>query len=230
MTATGWLYGLTVLNSKGLYFEYNNGTNSIPIDLTMIGTVMDGLHQNLYAAFDCDSLEEVHEKLSGPAAIATITQVADKDRVWHYERSPYENSRRILAGEARGAFYYDNPEKMDIFTNHFFFSDWLHQINNDPSTFNSEHDTPSRTIARLINLQTLACQSAGRITPETMKEIMTTPLKRDGTGGTFIGWELENTDVNYFTTVTDIAGKVIHIYPYLNSGQWVTVDLNEEFS
>jgi hypothetical protein len=257
MTQIGWIYGLTNLNSKGIYIEYNNGTNSIPIppkDLTnpdnpdnlfyILRTVRDGLHQNLYAAFDGDSLEEVDAMLAGKAAIATITQIADKDNVWHYERSPYENSRKILAGEAgpnpgidaKWVFYYDNPADMDIFTNHFFYKDWSKQTNNDPEKFNREHDSGSRSIARLINIQTLAAQ-AGKINPEKMKTIMTTHLLNDGTGGPFIGWELANPDVTHFTSVTDIEKKVMHIYPNVDSilyvdthpVQWAEIDLNKEF-
>lgn len=230
VTELGWVYGLTNLNSKGVCIEYNNGTNSIPVDLAAVAESMDGLHQNLFASLDCNTLEEVHEKLADKAAAATLTQVADKYRVWHYERSPYQESRRIMAGEAKGGdFYYDNPADMDIFTNHFFFTDWLHQIHTDPTTFNLDHDSGSRTLARLVNVQQLARSHAGRINVERMKRIMTTPLQEDGTGGPLIGWELANPDVTIFTTVTDIANGFLHIYPYVDSPQWVAVNVNQEF-
>jgi hypothetical protein len=93
MTQMGWFYGLTLLNSRGIYLEYNNGTNSIN-SFEKVGSIMDGLHQNLYAAFDSDTLDDVDARLSGPAAVATLTQVADRGTVRHYERSPYEPSKR----------------------------------------------------------------------------------------------------------------------------------------
>jgi hypothetical protein len=70
-----------------------------------------------------------------------------------------------------------------------------------------------------------------------MKEIMTTHLLNDGSGGPFIGWELANPDVTHFTSVTDIANKVMHIYPNVdamlyvdnNIVHWSTVDLTKEF-
>lgn len=251
MTQIGWIYGLTNLNSKGIYLEYNNATNSIPIPpldmhdpanpdklIYILSHIEDGLHQNLYAAFDSDTLEEVDARLSGKAAIATITQVADKNRVWHYERSPYEVAKKILAGGARGSHSYDNPPDMDIFTNHFFIDTWLHQNLDLYTRFETGGiDSGSRTFARLTNLQKLARQSAGRITAETMKTIMTTPLRNDGTGGPFIGWELTNPDVTHFTSVTDIAGRVMHIYPNVDAhpsfddyrAQWAAIDLKREF-
>lgn len=234
MTQIGWLYGLTNLNSKGIYLEYNNATNSIPIDKTKIGQIMNGLHQNLYASFDSDSLEDLDLKLSGPALVATMTQVADKNRVWHYERSPYEPAKKIRAGDAKGAYFYDNPPDMDIFTNHFFNDSWLHQrfIYTSPA-----NDSGSRTFARLVNLQNLARQAAGKITPEKMKEIMTTRLLADGSGGPFIAWGLDNPDVTHFTSVTDIANTVMHIYPHVDAMlypdpsalQWTAIALAGEF-
>ncbi len=237
MTQIGWLYGLTNLNSKGVYLEYNNATNSIPIDPATIGpivaTVMDGLHQNLYASLDADSLEDVDALLAGPAAVATMTQVADKHRVWHYERSPYENSKKIAAGQAFGRFSYDNPPNTDIFTNHFFNDNWAHQ----KFIYTVTNDSGSKTFARLINLQKLARQYSGRITADTMKTIMTKPLQNDGNGGPFIGWDLANPDVTHFTSVTDIANMVMHIYPNVDAmtyvdnftASWATIDLNREF-
>ncbi len=232
MTYIGWFHGLTILNSKGIYLEYNNATNSIPMikeDLpSLLRQFKDGLHQNLYAAFDSDSLDEVHTALTGQASVANMTQVADKNHVWHYERSPYENSRKLPIGTAKGYFYYDNLPDMSIFTNHFFFADWKKQqfIYTSP-----ENDSGSRTFARLINLQRLASGAAGKINVEIMKVVMTTHLLDNGGGGPFIGWELNNPDVTHFTTVTDIANKVMHIYPYVDGGpgQWTAVHLNMEF-
>lgn len=251
MSQIGWLYGLSNLNSKGIYLEYNNATNSIaipPLDLTDQGNpdklvyilthVADGLHQNLYAAFDSDTLEEVDVKLSGKAAIANMTQVADKSRVWHYERSPYENSKRINAGGATGAHGYLNPPDTDIFTNHFFYDTWRNQNLDLYTQFESKGiDSGSRTFARLKNIQDMVASSTGKITVEKMKTIMTTHLRNDGTGGPFIGWELSNPDVTHFTSVTDVANKVMHIYPNVDamlyvdtySVQWATIDLKGEF-
>ncbi len=247
MTQIGWIYGLTNLNSKGLYLEYNNATNSIPISLkkadgttdidemqNRLKSQMDGLHQNLFASFDCDTLEELDAKMTDPLkmpAVATMTQVADQDRVWHYERSPYEPAKKIAAGEAKGAHAYDNPVNMDIFTNHFFFATWQHQ-NLDLYTNYAAHgtDSASRTFARLINLQNLAKQSAGAITPAKMKEIMTTRLMTDNSGGPFISWGLSNDDITYFTTVTDIANRVMHVYPNVDTfPRWGIIDLKQEF-
>jgi hypothetical protein len=248
MTQIGWLYGLTNLSSKGIYLEYNNATNSIPIIIkdangnpdynelmTRLATQMDGLHQNLYAAFDADSLEDLDSIMLDPAklpAVANMTQVADNTRVWHYERSPFEVSKKILAGDS-----YGNPVDTDIFTNHFFYTDWQHQ---NSGSFTQSADSGSKTFNRLRYLQDLATQNSGTITPEKMKDIMTTHLPNDvmsSTGGPFIGWELSNPDVTHFTTVTDIANKVMHIYPYVDailyvdtySVKWATVDLNTEF-
>jgi hypothetical protein len=231
MTQIGWVYGLTNLNSQGIYLEYNNGTNSIPIAndlINILKTTTDGLHQNLYAAFDCDTLEQVNDKLSDPVAIATLTQVADKSRAWHYERSPYEKSRLIPAGAARGAYFYDNPDNMDIITNHFFYDNWQNQKFLDMTT------TTSTTFIRLQNLQAQAKHYAGKINIENMKKIMTT---RIADGGPFVDWGVEKNDVTHFTSVTDIANKVIHIYPNVDANpqtdgyavKWTTIDLKNEF-
>ena len=243
MTQIGWLYGLTTLNSKGIYLEYNNGMNSIRLPtnsaalLTQLSTKRDGLHQNLYAAFDADTLEEVDARFSAPVAVATITQVADKSRIWHYERSPdfytpepTVYAKKINAGEARGDQGYDNPPNMDIFTNHFFLTNWSNQRFDYTS---ADNDSGSRTFARLRNLQNLATQPGTTINPTTMKEIMTTPLRADGTGGPFIPTELTSPDVTHFTSVTDIANKIMHIYPYVDTlpdaPHWSVVDLTREF-
>lgn len=243
MTQIGWLYGLTTLNSKGIYLEYNNGMNSIPLPtnsatlLAQLSTKRDGLHQNLYAALDADTLEEVDARFAAPVAVATITQVADKSRIWHYERSPdfYNpeptvHAKKLNAGEARGGTQgYDNPPNMDIFTNHFFLVDW----HNQQLIYSLTNDSGSKTFARLRNLQDLAKQPGIIINPATMKEIMTTPLRADGTGGPFIPTELDSPDVTHFTSVTDIANKIMHIYPYVDTlpdaPHWSVVDLNREF-
>ncbi|MDP2238764.1 MAG: hypothetical protein Q8K18_01205 [Burkholderiales bacterium] len=236
MSYFGWFHGLTILNEKGIYLEYNNATNSIPMIRADLPTLLlhyrDGLHKNIYAAFDSDSLDEVDTALSGRVSVANMTQVADKNQVWHYEHSPYENSensfsRKLLAGQATGRFSYSNTANTSSFTNHFFSDNWgPHQNLN----FSLEHDSASKTVARLVNLQGLAGSEA-RITPEMMKNIMTTRLLSNGGGGPFIEWALGNPDVTHFTTVTDIAGKVMHIYPYVDgdAARWTAVDLNGEF-
>lgn len=248
MTEIGWLYGLTNLNSKGLYLEYNNATNSIPIILknpdgtpniadlqNRLATQMDGLHQNLYASFDCDTLEDLDRIMTDPQnrpTVATITQVADQNQVWHYERTPYETSKKIAAGYAKHAYAYDNPVDMDIFTNHFFFDTWQNQNLAIYTDYANGKDTVSRSFARLTNLQNLAKQAVkvGPITPEKMMQIMTTRLLPDDSGGPFIDWGFTNPDVTYFTSVTDIANGVMHIYPNLDiAPQWATVDLKHEF-
>ena len=237
MTQIGWFYGLTNLNSKGIYLEYNNATNSIPIDpnhLGIVGELVDGLHHNLYAALDCDTLDQVDIRLSGPAAVANMTQVADKTQVWHFERAPDGPAKKVPAGSATGRVSYDNPLHTDIFTNHFFNNDWGPNQKFDLSPVN---DSGSKTFARLINLQNLAKLFSGQINVDRMKTIMTTRLMTDGSGGPFIGWELNNPDVTHFTSVTDIANKVMHIYPYVDAfpyvdnyaAQWAIVDLNKEF-
>jgi len=102
VTTLGWFFGASIFNARGLNFEYLNGMLSIP---AMNMSVSDGLHQNLYAAFDCDIEEQVDALyLSAKTAAATLTQVSSSTNIWHYERSPFENSMKLKAGQAMDGF------------------------------------------------------------------------------------------------------------------------------
>ncbi len=225
VTTLGWVFGASTFNARGLNFEYLNGMISITnLDLT----IADGLHQNLFAAFDCDTEDQVDARyLNAKVAVATLTQVSDATNIWHYERSPLENSMKLLAGQANGGdYYYANPANMDIFTNHFFLTNHVDQSFKFTSPAN---DSESRSFQRLVNLQTLAKQHLGSVSVAALRQIMTTDFTN---GGTY--WDpftAGTADQNVYTCITDIKNKVISVFPSCERerASWVELDLNQEF-
>lgn len=229
----GMLFGLTGMNSKGLYFEYNNAMNSIPVDMTKLPDVADGLTQNFWAALDLDSLSAWTERYTKSKSLsASLTGVADEKQAQHYERSPYQNSRMVQSASG-GDYKYANMRGMDIYTNHFFLTDWENQVfppfGKCPPTCPATYDAPTQTFQRLINLQNQAAAAAGRIDVGLMKSTMTTPIAN---GGSFVPLNTSsNPGWTSYTTVTDVRSKVMYIWSQLESPtqQWVTVDLNRFF-
>jgi len=225
VTTLGWVYGASTLNARGLNFEYLNGMLSIPnLDLT----IADGLHQNLFAAFDCDTEAQVDARyLNAKAAVGTLTQVSDATNIWHYERSPLENSMKLLAGQANGGdYYYANPTDMDIFTNHFFLTNHIQQSFKYTSPAN---DSASRSFQRLVNVQTLAQQYIGRVNTAALQQIMTTNFTD---GGTFWNPFITGTaDQNVYACVTDVKNMVLNIFPSCERerASWVELNLKQEF-
>ena len=225
VTTLGWVYGASTFNARGLNFEYLNGMISIPnLDLT----IADGLHQNLFAAFDCDTEAQVDARyLNAKAAVATLTQVSDATNIWHYERSPLEISMKLLAGQANGGdYYYANPIDMDIFTNHFFLTNHIQQSFKYTSP---ENDSESRSFQRLVNLQTLAQQYIGRVSVAALQQTMTTGFTN---GGTYWDPFITGTaDQNVYACVTDVKNMVLNIFPACERerASWVELDLKQEF-
>ncbi len=233
----GWFLGLTVLNEKGLYFEYNNGTLSIPLDYNLEfilsalgGRVTEGLTQNFRAALDDDDRDEVDRYFTANRVlVASLVQVADETEAWHYERSLYEPSRKVQSPSG-GDYLYDNPAGTDIFTNHFFFTDWEHQRFLYTSL---ENDSPSKTFRRLAGMQDLARSYGAPMTVETVEAIMETPIQE---GGPLVNRGTQETmpdilDVTNYAAVTDIHDRVFYVYPANeDSGSgWITIDLKKYF-
>ncbi|MBI5592061.1 MAG: hypothetical protein HY881_16475 [Deltaproteobacteria bacterium] len=225
VTTLGWVFGASTFNSRGLNFEYLNGMISIPsTDLT----ISDGLHQNLFAAFDCDTEDHVDARyLNAKVAVATLTQVSDAANIWHYERSPLENSMKLQAGQANGGnYYYANPTDMDIFTNHFFL---VNHINQSFKYTSPTNDSESRSFQRLVNVQNLAQQVIGRVSVAALQQIMTTDFTN---GGSYWDPFITGTaDQNVYTCITDVKNKTLKIYPSCERerASWVELDLNKEF-
>jgi len=224
------------MNSKGLYFEYNNGTTSIPIpDPLSPFSQQNGLMQNFYLALDSDTLEEVDtEMTSSKAAVACIVQVADENRAWHYERSPYAVSRKVQSASASGDCgqhsycYYANPSDTDIFTNFFYLHDWENQ---DPRSFDLSlaGDSDSKAVRRLYNMQNLAQIYSNNNDVNAVKTIMTTPLDSGGPflDGSIIGAE----DYTFFSSVADIKNRILHVNSQTNNNpsHWTAIYLNQYF-
>ena len=225
VTTLGWFFGATVMNAQGLNFEYLNGMISVTnLDLT----IADGLHQNLYAALDCDTGAQVDARfLNAKSAVATLTQVSDETNVWHYERSPLENSMKLLAGQANGGnYYYANPTNMDIFSNHFFLTNHVNQSFLYTSPAN---DSGSRSFQRLVNLQTLAQQHIGSVSVAVLQQVMTTKFA-DG-GSYWDPFTSGTADQNVYTCITDVKNKIINVFPSCERerASWVELNLNREF-
>jgi|GEM_PF-6709672 len=225
-TSLGWFFGATIMNAKGLNFEMLNGMCSVTnLDLT----IADALHQNLYAAFDCDTEAQVDARyLNAKVALANLTQVSDATNIWHYERSPLENSMKLLAGQANGGdYYYANLTNEDLFTNYFFLTNHVGQSFRYTSPAN---DSAARMFQRMVNLQTLAQQHVGSISVAVMKQIMTTSFINNG--GTYLDPLTPGTvDQNVFVCITDVKNRIINIFPACERerASWVELDLNQEF-
>lgn len=225
VTTLGWFFGASIFNARGLNFEYLNGMLSIP---GMNMSVSDGLHQNLYAALDCDTEDQVDARyLNAKTAAASLTQVSSPTNIWHYERSPFENSMKLKAGQAAGGdYYYANPTDMDIFTNHFFLTNHINQSFKYTSPSN---DSDSRSFQRLVNIQKQAMQVLGAVDVAALMQIMTTKFED---GGTY--WDTFGTatvDQNVYSCVTDINNMTLHVFPGCERerASWVTVNLKQEF-
>jgi len=224
VTSLGWFFGPSVMNNKGLQFKYLNGMISVTTpDLT----IPDGLHQNLYAALDCDTEAEVDARyMNAKVAVATLSQVCNETNVWHYERSPLENSMKLLAGQATGAQYYANQTNEDLFTNHFFLTNHVGQSFRYTSPAN---DSGSRSFQRLVNLQTLAQQHVGSVSVAALKQIMTTKF---ADGGTYWDPFTSGTDdQNVFVCITDVKNRIINVFPSCERerASWVELDLKQEY-
>jgi len=165
--------------------------------------------------------------LNAKAAVGTLTQVSDATNIWHYERSPLENSMKLLAGQANGGdYYYANPTDMDIFTNHFFLTNHIQQSFKYTSPAN---DSASRSFQRLVNVQTLAQQYIGRVNTAALQQIMTTNFTD---GGTFWNPFITGTaDQNVYACVTDVKNMVLNIFPSCERerASWVELNLKQEF-
>ena len=189
--------------------------------------------QNFYLALDSDTLEEVDtEMTSSSAAVACIVQVADENRAWHYERTPYQVSRKVQSASASGDCeqssycYYANPSDTDIFTNFFYLHDWDKQIGFE---LNLAKDSDSQAVRRLYNMQNLAQTYSNNNDVNAVKTIMTTPLD---SGGPFLDGSIEGAeDYTFFSSVVDIKNKILHVNSQTNDSpsQWTSINLNRYF-
>lgn len=197
-TFAGGIYVTSGMNSSGVFLELNNGSSSDSSDFT---------GQRAFAAVDLfgflessTSLEQLKTCfVSTLPDMAYIVQGADKNGALSFEWATSGVKAR-------------QPDKdgLLVATNAFF----------DPAWGQTPEDTTDAIITRRTNLFKLAEENKGKITPEKMMEIISTPLEE---GGAFRAPNLTSYEI---VAQPDTLTVWLRIPEYQD---WVKVDLNQYF-
>jgi hypothetical protein len=199
-TFAGCIYVTTGMNSAGVFLELNNGSSSDPTDMTGTRAFAP---IDLFAFLEqSTSLEQLPTYFESTLPdMAYIVQGADKDGALSFEWS----TSRVAARQ---------PDRDGLLaaTNFFFDPSW-----NAPPP---EDDFDS-SVKRRDNLLNLAEQNKGKITPEVMMDIISTPLEE---GGAFRPPNLTSYEV---VAQPETLKMWLRVPEYQD---WVEVDLEQYFA
>lgn len=197
-TFAGAIYVTSGMNSSGVFLELNNGSASDPSDFTgqRVFAPAD-LFAFLESSTSLDQLKTCFE--STLPDMAYIVQGADKDGAVSFEWAT--SGVKVRRADKDGLL---------VATNAFF----------DPAWGQTPEDTTDAIITRRTNLFKLAEENKGKITPEKMMEIISTPLEE---GGAFRAPNLTSFEI---VAQPETLTMWLRVPEYQD---WVKVDLNQYF-
>jgi hypothetical protein len=211
---TGCVYVCTGMNKKGVVLELNNGMFVEAIDFSNRVYAPASLFTFLEDSEDLDQIDIQFHTIRPSHTF--IINVADQTGACSYEWATFDVKRRgpdrdgLLAG-----------------TNHFVDPSWGITMAGDTYLIGQTFDM-GKTRERRANLLALGEKYKGKITPETMMEIISIPI---GKGGAFMDPEEPNPELaatNYQIVAVPKDLKLWVRVPAYHD--WVEVDLKPLFS
>ena len=194
----GEITSFTGMNANGVFFEINEGAKSggniINEDRLMLPVEL------VRFLTDYSDFNEFDAAMNTTRSnYAFIVQVADKDAAYSYEASVFDIKRR--SGQEPGLL---------VATNDFVNPAW---------GLTPPLDAEDKSVQRRDNLLGLANTYKGKITPDTMMQIMDTPFEEGGAT-----W----TDRTEYQVVVEPANNTLWIKTR-GIQDWVEIDLNKYF-
>jgi hypothetical protein len=154
----GQIDALNGMNKEGLFLEVNNGTLS---GGRVFANRISTLILNLGFLLDSSNMEQLDLAIqTARAGMAIVLNVADKNAAYSYECSIFDTKRKA-----------EDRQGLLVATNHFVETSW-----------NIAEPFPdvAHTMLRRKNFLSLGERYKGKFSPQTMKEVLGTPIEKGG--------------------------------------------------
>jgi len=244
-----WFDAATAVNEKGLFAEVNSGQASVSSTVNFNHSPGLTSHYIDFLIKDntlSDLQKDVFNAIPNTGYIANIAgpQTSDGATPMHsIEKGIWKvgadfQTLSMQRDSSTNTFYnLSTTPDLLVATNSFRDNGWLGDLKNpylSATAYPSlQDDTKSKSFHRYNNLMNLALTTnAWSNDPDsTMKNIMATALKQDGTGGaTEVGLDPDNIDYTYYSVVFNTQTKTLYVSDPVSKNGWLALGASDLFN
>ncbi len=244
----GWFDAATIINDKGLFAEVNSGEGSSHamnaknspnltshfIDYLLNDNTLNQLKQDILKS---DTNLAYIANIAGPTTDSkqSFSYSIEKAITASGNFNTPKHTTTSMARTPTTQTHYDLPINTDLLiaTNTFRIKGWEPFLKDaylsETPYPELENDGARKSFHRYNNLIQLATNAATwNSDPDgTMKDIMATPLHKDGSGGsTFMGMDPSDTLYTYYSVAFNTRTKMLYINDPVSKNGWTTLDAN----